>query len=505
MAKIRWIIAMMTAALLGVLFIQFWSLWSMLQLNGELFDNNVKAALDNIVAKIEQKEIDQTAKLYNLPKPSEIGKEFAALVEVEEISTFLKKDQKQEQPTFSKADLPEKDSSQHKFFAQETRKIWKKGNKEAFMSHFTTYFTHHSIVQDIPLERRMSMAYVDSIIAHEFQAKDIDLKYVYAIYSNQKKQIILSNVEHYTDCRERYKAGLKEYRYHARLFPSSEELIGELHVDFPDRRLTNAWQSIGGSLLGTVLFMGVIIFCFYYTIVILFKQKKLSDMKNDFMNNMTHEFKTPIATISIATDAIENLVKNEKIDKIPRFVHIIKEENKRMNAQVEKVLQSALIDKKEFKLNIQTIDAHEIILNAAEKMALQVERKNGQLTLDLEASDSLIEADETHFTNIIHNLLDNANKYSPEAPQIRIRTRNLNNGLAIDIEDKGLGISKEARKQIFDKFYRVSTGNLHDIKGFGLGLSYVKAMMTAHAGQVEVKSELGKGSTFTLFFPMKQP
>jgi two-component system phosphate regulon sensor histidine kinase PhoR len=175
-----------------------------------------------------------------------------------------------------------------------------------------------------------------------------------------------------------------------------------------------------------------------------------------------------------------------------------------MNSQVEKVLQMALIDKKDFSLKVSDVNLHDIIHNAVENISLQVEKKGGKAWAELEASNPMIEGDNIHISNIINNLLDNANKYSPDEPEISVHTRNVPNGVEVTISDKGIGMNKEQRKHIFDKFYRVHTGDVHDVKGFGLGLSYVKAMMTAHQGQIDVKSELGKGSSFTLFFPCKQ-
>lgn len=172
-----------------------------------------------------------------------------------------------------------------------------------------------------------------------------------------------------------------------------------------------------------------------------------------------------------------------------------------MNSQVEKVLQMAVIDKEEFSLKISEVDLTEVIKRAVDNITLQVEKKDGTVTMDLGAENPIIKGDYTHVSNVINNLLDNANKYSPEKPEISIATRNVANGVEVIISDKGVGMDKEARKHIFDKFYRVHTGNLHDIKGFGLGLSYVKAIMTAHKGQVDVKSELGNGSSFILVFP----
>ena len=219
---------------------------------------------------------------------------------------------------------------------------------------------------------------------------------------------------------------------------------------------------------------------------------------------MTHEFKTPIATINLAADSINSPMISGKPDKVGRFAKIIKQENQRMLSQVEKVLQMALLDKKDFKLKKSQIDVHDIIKQAAEHNELKLASKNGEIKCDLEAGNSIIKADNTHIVNIVNNLLDNANKYSPDNPKINIKTYNENNGLSLEISDNGIGMTKEQKKHIFDKFYRVHTGNVHNVKGFGLGLSYVKAMVDAHNGNISVSSELGKGSTFKIHLPFGQ-
>jgi two-component system phosphate regulon sensor histidine kinase PhoR len=226
-------------------------------------------------------------------------------------------------------------------------------------------------------------------------------------------------------------------------------------------------------------------------------------MKTDFINNMTHEFKTPIATISLAADSIKSPMVMGNDQKVTRFADIIKQENKRMLGQVEKVLQMARIDKKDFDLKVTDIDMHLIIEQAVEHANLQIQKRDGVLMKKLKAKDTIIEGDQTHLSSIIYNLLDNANKYSPDRPMITIHTRNVGNGIELIVEDEGLGMSKDAKKHIFERFYRVPTGNLHNVKGFGLGLSYVKAIVDAHHGKVEVQSEPGKGSSFILYFPFK--
>lgn len=278
---------------------------------------------------------------------------------------------------------------------------------------------------------------------------------------------------------------------------------GWLLVYFPNKE-SYVWKSIWITLILSLLFITVILFCFYYTINVIFKQKKLSEIKNDFINNMTHEFKTPIATISLAVDAISSPLMAQQPEKISRFATIIREENKRMNKQVEKVLQVAQLEKDDFVLHPKEIDVHAVIETAVQNIGLQIEKREGQLIENLGAKKPVILADEVHLTNVIYNLLDNANKYSPENPIITIHTEDVRGGgVKIVVRDNGIGMNRESINKIFDKFYRVHTGNVHDVKGFGLGLSYVKRIVEAHGGTITVKSDLGKGAQFTLYFPEK--
>ncbi|MEJ7588784.1 MAG: HAMP domain-containing sensor histidine kinase, partial [Ferruginibacter sp.] len=253
------------------------------------------------------------------------------------------------------------------------------------------------------------------------------------------------------------------------------------------------WRSMTWFIIGAVIFTVIIITAFFLTVRALLKQKKLSEIKSDFINNMTHEFKTPLATISLAVDAL----KNEKVindrEKMNYFTGIIKEENKRMNKQVETILQAALLDKQEVQLNLKKLHAHDLITSALNNINLQVDQVNGQLESKLEAPRDLVLADEVHFTNLISNLLDNAVKYSKENLQINICTQTAGNQLRIKIEDNGIGMNKETVSRIFEKFYRAHTGNIHNVKGFGLGLSYVKTMVDAHHGTIKVESIPGKG------------
>ena len=260
------------------------------------------------------------------------------------------------------------------------------------------------------------------------------------------------------------------------------------------------WKKMYWMIIGAIIFTCIIFAAFFITLRALFNQKKLSEIKSDFINNMTHEFKTPLATISLAVDAL----KNEKVindrTKMDYFSGIIKDENKRMNKQVETILQAALLDKQEIQLNEKPVHAHELIHAAVNNINLPLAEKNGKLEIHLDATNDLIMGDEVHLINIINNLLDNAIKYSKDNLLIKLSTQNFNHHIRIKIEDNGIGMNKETLHRIFEKFYRAHTGNIHNVKGFGLGLSYVKTIVDAHKGKIKAESTLGKGSCFVIDF-----
>lgn len=273
-----------------------------------------------------------------------------------------------------------------------------------------------------------------------------------------------------------------------------------LSVFFPGQKrylLSSMWF----MLLVSLAFMLVLIFSFYYTISTILKQKKLSEIKNDFISNMTHEFKTPISTISLACEVLNDRSIEKSPERVDTYVKMIGDENKRLSLLVENILQTAILDKGQLKLKIQNIDIHNLIDQTITNIKLQVENKQGEITRDLKASIPVIEGDRVHITNIIFNLIDNALKYSNDHPKIKIMTSSDNEGIFISVQDNGIGISKENQKRIFDTMYRVPTGNIHNVKGFGLGLSYVKAVVEKHGGSISVASELGKGSKFTVYLP----
>lgn len=503
--RLRIVIVLMSLAVIGVAGIQTYSIIQAKRLNEGQFDKNVQAALAQVVYHLEKAEVDEAVKYYHYEPVLADGAELDA----DEISAYLNSDTSRVKP-FSQETVPI-----DRFSHLGEMGIFKKKNQDRMdvqkIEHDIARFL--AMRGRVPLMQRLSLSDISALLKDELIQKGINTSFNYGIYDTQKKTFV--DVEHISDAPndgnvitpkhlgEAEIPVLRESPYRVKLFPGSMAASGELYVVFPQKS-SLVWSSLWFILGATIIFVSLILGCFAYTLQVILLQKKVSEIKNDFINNMTHEFKTPIATISLATDSLthERIIKDE--EKVKRFAGIIKQENNRMNAQVERVLQMAQIDRKELNLHIDKVDMHSLITSAVTNMSLIVESRGGQIHCNLDASNSIIEADSTHINNVVHNLMDNANKYSPETPDITISTRDGVQGIYISVSDKGLGISKDARKLVFDKFYRVHTGNVHDVKGFGLGLSYVKVMVTAHGGHIDVKSEIGKGSTFTMFLPYKQ-
>ena len=289
--------------------------------------------------------------------------------------------------------------------------------------------------------------------------------------------------------------------YKVQLFPDNiirQNLL--LSVVFPERS-NYVLGSMAWILGGSMLFSLIIIATFALSLYLIIRQKKISEMKSDFLNNMTHEFKTPIATISLAADTITNPKVINDEESVKHFIGMIKKENSRMNKKVETILQIASLDKKEIAFKFENLSMHTVIERAVDTIEIQVHQKNGKITLKLNAAEPVIYGDNEHLTNLVNNLLDNALKYSPESPDITVETSNNDRGIILSVQDRGIGMSKSVQSKIFERFYRQSSGNIHDVKGFGLGLNYVRAIIDAHKGSVTVTSEPGKGSRFDIFLP----
>jgi len=350
--------------------------------------------------------------------------------------------------------------------------------------------TDHSLVS-----KRLSNKLVDSVLVSELQNNGVSLKPEYAVYNDLKKRQSTISSTGYVS------ADAPDYM--TRLFPN--DLFGSpysLKVQFKNMD-AYILSSMSFMLSMSVLLTVFLILAFIIALWAIVKQKKISEIRSDFINNITHEFKTPISTIGLAIDAIDNpkIIDNKK--QVKYFTQIIREENYRMNQLVENVLRAALLDRKNLNQNIDEVDLHDLIHRAVNHTQLQIESRKGSLALHLDADNSVIEADATQVLNAIMNLIDNAIKYSKDAPEITISTRQSGNRIICSIEDKGIGMSHEVQRKIFDRFYRYTDGNIHDVKGHGLGLAFVKAIVDAHNGRISVESELGKGSRFEVIIPLK--
>jgi len=538
---IRWVITMMSFALIGLIVFQLYWIDTVIHANNERFKKDAIEALNNVAEKLERQEVyqfalnDFTTNLTWLnPKFSADGKEDSGIevyetnfkkktftqkeIDSEALDTIITKIKvEQNIPSdnhlainnFKQMEILLKDDKSNNLFQLErandsikisNEKLLKdiqKTNKKVNM--IISGMTQKLLQGDRPLLKRIDTKNLDSLILAELKNKGIDIDYQYAVTTSNYQEIFFTRNK---SGKEAYPTkDLKDAEIKVSLFPN--DIIGEatfLAISFPNKT-SFLYKKIWTTLVSSVILILIIVFCFAYSIRTILRQKRLSEIKNDFINNMTHEFKTPIATVSLACEALQDKDIRDKDLFRDRYIKIVQDENERLGLQVEKVLQMAELDKKDFKIKKEQISLHRIIKDVSEKMNIQIHKREGALSLSLEANNDRLDGDPVHLTNVITNLLDNANKYSKEKPSIDITTQNDTKGILLLVKDKGIGMTREALKNIFNKFYRVPTGNLHDVKGFGLGLAYVKNMVEAHGGNISVKSELGKGSEFSIFLP----
>ena len=338
---------------------------------------------------------------------------------------------------------------------------------------------------------RLSTELLDSIIRKEMNTAGISINYEFAV-RNQNGEYVLKS-ENF-----REQSGM----FMRKLYPNDAFMHpNHLSLYFPEQKsyiIQSVGFMVGSSAFLTLIILGI----FAFTIYIIIRQKKLSEIKTDFVNNMTHELKTPISTISLASQMLRDRSIPMQKKNFENISNVIYDESKRLGFQVEKVLQMAIFEKGKLKIKPQEIDIHELIGNVVNNFIIQVRNQNGEIEQHLDAKNPLVRVDEVHFTNIIFNLLDNAVKYSNGITHIKVGTRNTKSQFLIYIEDKGVGISKENQKRIFEQFYRVPTGNIHNVKGFGLGLSYVKKIVDEHEGHITLHSEPKKGTRFEISIPL---
>lgn len=349
----------------------------------------------------------------------------------------------------------------------------------------------------VPLSQRLDPKVVDTLLRQELARREIDDEFVYAVGQDNLLQSFLpdraedaSPIDHD-----------KEY-FRVPLFPHDLRPSNSyLELQFPYRTSTTL-RAMGTVLPTSGVLILVVMGCFGVALVAFRRQQKLNDLKTDFINNMTHELKTPISTISLALEVLSDPVMRSP-ERITQYTRVIGQENDRLKSHVDRVLQAAAMERGELKLEKKWIDLEGLVEEQIDRIRLHVEGRGGHILWEPHATENQVLADHVHLGGVIFNLLDNANKYSPEKPEIHVTTRNVPGGVEVEVKDHGLGISAESQRKVFDKFYRVPTGNVHNVKGFGIGLSYALSMAVAHGGDIRLESELGSGSTFTLYIPQK--
>lgn len=502
--QIPYIIVLMSLSMLGLIGIQFYSITTAVTLNKSRFKQNVHQALEKVAHRLEKHEAIYVMQSSADQISGQLISTLDSITRAQSNSSSLTYELQFQVKNGVASSTQSTElilEPMAKYDIRNPKIAWEENqrrriNKSQIVSIIAEKLFFQN--QEKPIQQRTSRPVIDSILREEMQSKGITLEYDFAVFNHAQKQWFFASPT--TDNEH-----LVETNYCAKLFPN------DMHN--PDNLLCVYFPTENKYLLGkmamvlssSIIFVGVIIICFAAAIYTIIRQKKVSEVTNDFINNMTHEFKTPIATISLAREILQDPSVQQNPEKTNRYLGVIADESKRLSAQVENVLQAAKLDRKDFKLNLKPLDIHQIIEKVIRNSAVQVENRGGTIFTNLKATQTTIEGDQVHITSIISNLIDNANKYSPEIPRIEVQTQNTSNGIEITFIDEGQGIPKKVLNKIFDKFYRVPTGNVHNVKGFGLGLSYVKSMVEAHHGTINVESEVGKGSIFKIKLPFKQP
>jgi len=365
-------------------------------------------------------------------------------------------------------------------------------NKVLFIENYKNQF----VIKKIDSKSRQNIFGLDSLVRNTLDQYGISPNYGFAIQDEDGLSLMQSPT--YSNLLNQGGTYYKKLMFPGDVFSEPKYLV----LFFRDDN-SLGFQSTGVLAVSSAILLIAIIILTSYTIRIIFRQRKLSELKTDFTNNMTHELKTPVSTISLASQMLKDDSIPIELKSSGQIATIIEDESKRLAIQIEKILQMAVFEKGEINLKLKEIDLNEIIQTTVNNFTLQLKNNNGSIYQQLDAKNPILILDEVHITNVIINLLDNAVKYSSEYPQIKISTFNRKNGVVIAIQDNGIGISKDSLKRIFDKYYRVPTGNVHNVKGFGLGLSYVKKIVEEHDGVIKVESELNRGTKFEIFLPNK--
>lgn len=518
----RLLVLLMSLSLIGIILVQVYWFNTSFKNNDEQFKFHVKQVIANVAEKIQKQEAYSFYDKYNRYKDS-TGK----IPKKNDLLEFyyVQKNPKTNETIVYKHKLTEEDyniSSNlfgsklnterfKSFTSSRTTEVYnntgidksninqsltpdirieKNGNLDILdNAQFEIFFK--DIASVMPIEERISKAYLEKTIKHELDTYGVNTNFEFAVFYNNKETKIKSS-----------KFCEKEEGYSTPIFTDNDgNEKYNLVVVFPQKKKFLLSELVSITIL-SIIFTLIILIAYSSALNQLIRQRQISEIKTDFINNMTHEFKTPIATINLALDAIKNPKIIDNKEMVFKYLQMIRDENKRMHAQVENVLRISKLEKKELNIEKESTNLEDVINDAIEHVNLILEDREGTINSHFNALRNSVLINEVHFTNVIVNILENAIKYSPEKPEIDIYTENIKDMILIKIKDKGLGMSKIAQKRVFEKFYREHTGDLHNVKGHGLGLAYVKKIVEDHNGQVYVESEKGKGSTFIIKIPL---
>ncbi|ERI63107.1 ATPase/histidine kinase/DNA gyrase B/HSP90 domain protein [Capnocytophaga sp. oral taxon 863 str. F0517] len=529
MNKRSYIVALilMPIALIGLISIQFYWVKSSIDNKEEAFTHSVQQTLNSVSESVELREINRyITRFIELKGKDSLGSlkssQIRDLVFVQENKntkeTFTYKHQVLEEGYKVPSELfnlPKGDTTQiRNYVSKQTSRTFgptkgldgqrfggttveeKTGRITSFdKAMFEELF--REVSAKLSIEDRITTSQLDVLLERELRNRGLNLDFEFAIYDTSKPQ----GQEKTSIASQKFDPKAKNIYTIPLLRNQQGDSHYLLEVHFPDRQ-RYLLSSVIMLAIWVCIFTAIIIWAFAKTFIQMRTQKQINEIKTDFINNMTHEFKTPIATINLALDAMKNPQVMSDMEKMSFYLKMLRDENKRMHAHVENVLQISKLDKNQVEIEKEPLDAHELIENAVAHVQLLIEDRKGKIKKHLHAENSDILANEMHFTNVIVNILENAIKYSSEAPDIDVFTEVAHNKLVIRIQDKGQGMSKAVLKKIFEKFYREHTGDLHNVKGHGLGLAYVKRIVKYHDGEVYAESEKGKGSTFVIKVPL---
>ncbi len=474
------LVVLMSLSLLGIIFVQVYWIRTSINDKEEQFSRTVTDILDKVASRVEKREMkeysDRLASLADSigePKSTQY-KNFLFVdrdLNSDEI-LFYSLDGKSYSPT------PIQRAEKIGGLSSIDKAAW----EDVFMEAAKTR----------PIHKRVSKQELELLLSQELSNRNIDTDYEYGVYSQGYPTKVRS---------KKFKfSGSKMYK--APIFKDSEGVSNfSLLLTFPSMK-KYIFSSVMGMALMSLVFTLIIMVAYSSAIYQLIKQKRISEIKSDFINNMTHEFKTPIATINLAVEAIRNPKSFDDKEKVLRYLGMIRDENKRMHAQVENVLRISKLEKNQLDISKDRVNMHDLIVDAIAHIELIVQDRGGYVNAHLDAERADVLANEMHMTNVIVNILDNAVKYSPEPPKIDVYTEVVKNSIIIKVQDQGAGMSKAVLKKVFEKFYREHTGDIHNVKGHGLGLAYVKRIIDDHQGEVYAESEKGKGSAFFIKLPL---